>query len=165
MKDRRNPPNRSRNTDFRIKIFGAFPKRGLAGAGLRLWERGRLARRAALAHRALIPAFSHQGLAALRFIATADRPPLVGDEHCHRLAPVVEAGSAHEGCDALLSRQSAIRAPGEVRAVFRHVDAGIADETMRTGPHSVGDSQERQAARGGVDGAEFRLGDAKSEGG
>ena len=32
MKDRRNPPNRSRNTDFRIKIFGAFPKRGLAGA-------------------------------------------------------------------------------------------------------------------------------------
>ena len=109
--------------------------------------------------------FSHQGLAALRFIAAADRPSLVGDGHSHRLAPVVEAGSAHEGCDALLSRQSAIRAPGEVRAVFRHVDAGIGDETMRTGRHSVGDSQERQAAGGGVDGSESRPGDAKAEGG
>ena len=41
------------------------------------------------ARRDLILAFSHQGLAALRFIAAADRPPLIGDGHSHRLAPVV----------------------------------------------------------------------------
>ena len=115
----------------------------------------------ACARSALILAFSDEGLTALRFIAAADRPPLAGDGHCHRLAPVAEACFVHKDCDALLSRQGV----NQVLAGFRHVDAGIGDETAQPGLHGVGDSHERHAARDGVEGAGFRLGYAKAEGG
>ena len=92
-----------------------------------------------------------------------DRPPLVCDGHDHRLEPVMEARFVHEEYDRLLPRQGANHAPGEIFAGFRHVDAGVGDETAQPGLHGVGDSQERQAARDLVEGAGFRLGDAKTE--
>ena len=52
---------------------------------------------------------------------------------------------------------------GGALAGFRHVDAGIGDETDEPGLDRVWDSQERQAAGDGVEGAGFGIGDAKSE--
>ena len=64
----------------------------------------------------------------------------------------MEARFVHEEYDGLLSRHGANHAPGEVLSGFRHVYAEIGDETAKPGLHRVGDSQERQAARDGVDG-------------
>ena len=58
-----------------------------------------------------------------------------------------------------------ISAGREALAGFRHVDAGIGDETADPGLDSVWDSQERQAAGDCVEGAGFGLGDAKAKGG
>ena len=101
----------------------------------------------------------------IRHHRNRDRPTLAGDGHDHRLESVVEAGFVHEEYDRLLSRQGANHAPGEVFAGFRHVDAGVGDETAQPGLDRVGDSQERKAAGDLVEGAGFRLGDAKTEGG
>ena len=81
----------------------------------------------------------------------------------YRIEPVVEACFIHKDCNRLLSRQGANHASGEVLAGFRHVDAGIGDETEEPGLDRVGDSQERRSAGDCVGGAGFRLGDAKSE--
>ena len=87
----------------------------------------------------------------------AGRSPLAGDGHDHRLEPVMEARFVHEEYDGLLSGQGANHAPGEALAGFRHVDAGVGDETAQPGLHRVWDSQERQIARDGVEGAGFAL--------
>ena len=51
-------------------------------------------------------------------------------------------------------QKGANHALGEVLEGFRHVDAGIGDETAKPGRVRVGDSQERQSAGGGVKGME-----------
>ena len=86
-----------------------------------------------------------------------NRPPFAGDGHDHRLESVLEACFVHEEYDGLLSRRGANHAPGEVFAGFRHVDAGIGDETAQPRLDSVWDSQERQSAGDGVEWAGFGL--------
>ena len=73
----------------------------------------------------------------------------------------MQAGFVHEDYDGLLSRRGANRAHGELLSGFRHVDAGIGDETAKPGIHGVGDSQERHAARDCVEGAGFGFGYAE----
>ena len=88
-----------------------------------------------------------------RRTAAGPARPLVCDGHDYRLESVVESGSVRDDYDGLLSRRGANRAPREVFAGFRHVDAGIGDETAKPSLARVGDSQERQAAGDLIEGA------------
>ena len=77
----------------------------------------------------------------------------------------MEAHFVHDNYDGLLSLQGANHAPGEILAGFRHIYAGIGGETAEPGLDRVEYSQEGQVEGDRVEGAGFRLGDAKAEGG
>ena len=77
----------------------------------------------------------------------------------------MKACFVRERCDRFLFRQSAIHASGEVLAGFRHVDAGLDMKRRNRGSTVSGIPQNVRLAGDCVEGAGFRFGDAKTEGG